>query len=200
MEQVVGFFQQPLHWAVLFLQPQFSSSSVFPRCCFSDQAWAAALGYGGRSREVGDRRSTGAQGSPQRHHGELTLHGQPQVRTATAQLPSGPRNTATLLGLTCSLTREDKEATSIMAKREGNVKKTSPILRLPYMARAPVRILHVAGMHEEQHEAKTGRYLPSQGPPRACPSRCTSGRCFPCRLATVNAQRVSSFPSLLPLL
>lgn len=167
------------------------------------------------SGEVVDWRSTGAQGSPQRHQEESTFRGQPQVRTAPAHLPGGPRNPATPLGLTRLLTRQEKEATSIMAKGESNVKKTlsHPQTFLPFfsrlpsdtqlwcgMARAPVRFLQVTGMHEEQGEAKLGWYLLSQGPRGGCPFRCTSGRCFPCRLATVNAQRVSSFPSLLPLL
>lgn len=87
-----------------------------------------------RTGEVGDRRSIGTQGSPQRHQGESTLHGQPQARTGTVHLPTGPRNTVTLLGLTGTLTSKDKEATSIMAKRESNVKGTSPILRISHLS------------------------------------------------------------------
>lgn len=73
------FFWQPLHW-LFYLQ--FPISSVFPRCSFRKQAWAAALGYGGRSNvEQRGQSSTGAWGSPQRHQGELTLHGYFQVGT-----------------------------------------------------------------------------------------------------------------------
>ena len=122
------FFRQPLHWVVLLPQPQFSSSNVFPRCCFRQQAWAAALCYEGRSnvewRRRGPEVCRGTGLTPE------TPRGIDLPWPTPAHLPGGPCNTATLLGLTCIFTRQEKVATSIMAKGESDVKKTSPILKL----------------------------------------------------------------------
>lgn len=91
------------------------------------------------SREAGDRVSAGAQGSPQRHQRESTPHGVPWVRTATAHLPGGPCNTATLLGLTSAWTKQEKEATSLTGKRGKQHTKTfcHPQTSPPFFYRLP---------------------------------------------------------------
>lgn len=99
-------------------------------------------------------------------------------------------------------TRQDRKTTLIMAEGEGGTKRNlvppsnSPAFHLKAAFRPPDLPQPGHWFSFCKEEATAGRYPPSRGPPGECPFRCTSGRCFPCRLATANARRVSSSPSL----
>lgn len=185
-EKLASFFWQPLHW--LFYPPSpVPHQLCFPQMLFEETGKGSSSGLWGKEQR--GQSSTGAQGSSQRHQGELTMAnsrwGQPQSTSMVISVIQLPCEAS------CASGRGNHLNNSKRGKQcQRNVSHPQTVPHLPY------RLPSDTG----QRKAQPGWYLLSQGPPWGCPFLCTSGKCFPCRLATVNAQRGSSFPSLLPLL